>query len=116
MNKDYTGIVVEESLNDNRVLNKLDIKKIRISDDEDAEDRWHMYEVMVEEKEIMELSKHIIGDWYMHFWKNREIIAVFKDKTFTFNYDDKNTWNEVLKYGRKIGIPEEELDFPIDGL
>jgi enterochelin esterase-like enzyme len=31
-------------------------------------------------------------------------------------YLDKNTWNEVLEYGRKLNIPEEQLDFPIFGL
>jgi len=29
---------------------------------------------------------------------------------------DKITWNEVIEYGRKLNIPEEQLDFPIFGL
>jgi hypothetical protein len=116
MNKEYIGIVVEESLDDNRILNKLDFRKIHITGHKNPTDRWHMYEVNVSKEEIEELSKHIIEDWYMHFWKNADIIAIFKGKTFEFNYEDKNTWSEVLRYGRSLGLPEEQLDFPIKGL
>jgi hypothetical protein len=37
-------------------------------------------------------------------------------KIIKFNYLDKNTWNEVIDYGRKLNIPPEQLDFPIFGL
>jgi hypothetical protein len=114
--KEYIGIIVEESLDDNRLLNKLDIKKVHITGHENAIDRWHMYEVVLSKQEIEELSKHIIENWYMHFWKDSDIIAIFKDKTFKFNYQDKSTWSNVLEYGRTRGIPEEQLDFPINGL
>jgi len=116
MSKEYIGIVVEESLDDNRILNELDIKKIHISGHRNPKDRWHMYEVNLSIKEIYEVSKHITENWYMHFWKEADIIAIFKDKTFEFNYENKETWKEVLEYGRSIGIPEEQLDFPIKGL
>lgn len=116
MNKEYIGIVVEESLDDNRILNGLDIKKIHITGHINPTDRWHMYEVNVSRKEIEQLSKHIIENWYMHFWKEKDIIAIFKDKTFEFNYENKETWKGVLEYGRSIGIPNEQLDFPINEL
>jgi len=116
MKKEYIGIIVEESLDDNRILNNLDFRKLQITVNENPSDRWHMYEVNVSKNEIEELSKHIIGNWYMHFWKGTQIIAVFKGKAFEFNYEKKDTWNEVLKYSRSINIPEEQLDFPITGL
>ena len=76
-----------------------------------------MYEVSVSKDEINELAKHMIGTWYMHFWKGSDIIAVFSgNNIFEFNYDDKATWSKVLAYGRKVGLPEEQLDFPIKGL
>ena len=30
-NRDYTGIVIEEALDDNLLINKLDVQKVRIS-------------------------------------------------------------------------------------
>jgi hypothetical protein len=50
----------------------------------------------------------------MHFWKGRGIIAIFKDKIFEFNYDDKATWSEAISYGTSLGIPKEQLDFLIE--
>ena len=112
----YTGIVIEESLDDNRIINKYEIKKVCITGHEKPQDRWHMYEMLVSTEDISELSRHVLKGWYMHFWKDREILAIFEDKQFKFNYDNKETWKEVLDWGRHLGIPEEQLDFPINGL
>ena len=114
MDKEYIGIVVEESLTDNRILNGLDISKVHITNQINPSDRCHLYEVNVSKEEIEELSRTIIGRWYMHFWKGTDIIAIFNDRTFEFDYEDKNTWSEVLDYGRSLGLPEEQLDFPIN--
>lgn len=113
--KDYKGTIVEESLEDNRILNSVEITGFRISKDEVPSDRWHLYTVKVSKEDIQKISKYIKpGKWYMHFWKNRDVIAVFRDKVFEFNYDDKSTWKEAVAYGRSIEIPEEQLDFIIE--
>lgn len=115
-NPGYIGIIIEESLDDNRLINGLDIRKLHITNNPDPLDRRHMYEVHVSRYEIQELSKHIIDSGYMHFWKGREVIAVFKGISFEFIYDDKTTWDKVLNYGRSLGLREEQLDFSISGL
>jgi hypothetical protein len=66
-NRDYTGIVIEEALDDNLLINKLDVQKVRITGHERIEDRWHMYEVKASLSEIEELARHVIDDWYIHF-------------------------------------------------
>ena len=110
--KEYTGIIVEESIDDNRILNSLKIIKVEISKDKNPEDRWHMYWVEVSERDIKSLTKHIKkGKWYMHFWKGNEGIAVFKNKATSFNYKDKRTWKEAIDYGLSLGIPRKQLDF-----
>jgi hypothetical protein len=115
MKKEYTGTIVEESLEDNRILNNLNIIGFKISGDENPEDRWHLYTVTIFEEEIKYISRYIkSGTWYMHFWKEKEVVAVFKDKVFVFDYDNKETWKEAIEYGLSIGIPLEQLDFIID--
>lgn len=52
----------------------------------------------------------------MHFWKGSDIIAIFKDRQFEFNYHNKDTWQDVIAYGKTLGLPDSELDFPIKGL
>lgn len=116
MGRNYTGIIVEESLDDNRILNGLHINKIHISNSSDPADRWHLYEINNSKEEIQALSQHILEGWYMHFWAGTNITAVFRGRTFEFNYENKGTWADVLKYGLSLGIPEYQLDFPIKGL
>ena len=111
--RDYKGVIVEE-LSDNRILNNLKIIDFRISKEENLADRWHLYTVNVSKEEIVNLSKNIKPKWYMHFWKGRSIIAIFKNKKFEFNFDDKSTWKPVVEYGLLLGIPKEQLDFPIE--
>jgi hypothetical protein len=115
-NTGYIGIIIEESLDDNRLINGLDIRKLHITNNPDPLKRVHMYEVHVSRYEIQELSKHIIDNWYMHFWKGRDVIAAFKGISFELNYDDKATWEKVLIYGRALGLLDEQLGFSISGL
>lgn len=109
----YKGVIVEESLKDKSILTDLNILEVEVSED----DEWHMYTVLVPQEFFEILSKSIDdGTWYAHFWKDRDVVAVFKNKIIPFNFDDKSTWGEVLQHGRSIGIPEEQLDFIIDPL
>ncbi|MCL1821030.1 MAG: hypothetical protein FWG36_10315 [Oscillospiraceae bacterium] len=117
MKRDFTGVIIEESFDDNRIINDLVINKVKITGQLNPNDRWHMYEVAVSMDEIKKLAEHMIDTWYMHFWKGSDVVAVFSgNNVFEFNYDDKNTWSKVLEYGRKAGLPEAQLDFPIKGL
>jgi len=113
-NKEYKGIIVEESLEDSRIINDVELIKVEITSEENPTERWHLYTVMVSKEEIEKLSKNIKQKWYMHFWKDRNVIAIFKDNIFEFNFDDKSTWEPVVNYGLSLGIPKEQLDFPID--
>lgn len=109
--KEYKGVIVEESLNDNRVLNEFEVIGLCISGQENPSERWHLYTVIVSEEEIEKLSGYIKDKWYMHFLKGRQIIAIFRGKKFIFDYDDKSTWKPAIEYGLSIGIPESQLDF-----
>lgn len=110
----YKGVVIEESLEDNRILNDLKIIGFRISKDANPADRWHLYTVRVSKEEIIKLSKNIRQKWYMHFWRGQDVIAIFKGKKFEFNFDDKSAWKPAVEHGLSLGIPKEQLNFPID--
>ena len=92
------------------------ILKMYITSQENKNDRWHLFEVEIDESKIEKLKEQIFDRWYAHFWHGTDIIAVFKDNIFKFNYLNKETWNNVLEYGRKLNIPDEQMDFPIFGL
>ena len=111
---EYKGCIVEESIDDNRVLNNLKTVKIRITDEADPEKRWHIYDSLVSEEEINKLHEHLKQSWYMHFWKDNTMIVLFKGKKFTLDVNDKETWKPAIEYGLSINIPEEQLDFVME--
>jgi len=112
----YKGAIVEESLEDNRILNDFKVSSISVTKEDNPEERWHICNVEATKKQIENLSKNIKpSKWYAHFWNsNKDVIAIFRGKIFYFNYNDKKSWNPAIKYGRSIGIPREQLDFIID--
>lgn len=109
--KVYKGIIIEESLIDSKYLNEIEIINTKIAHNGE----WTLRTVNITKEEIEYLSDKIKSDsYYMHFWNNRDIIVVFKNKTFEINYDNKETWKDAIEYGISIGIPKEQLDFPIE--
>lgn len=111
----YIGTIVEESLKDSRILNDLSIKNVRISNAENPKDRWHLYRVEVSEDQATQLASELKPEkWYMHFWQDDDVIAVFPDATFRFKHSDKSTWSEAIHHGQSLDIPIEQLDFIID--
>ena len=71
----YRGIIIEESLNDNRILNNINILKLYITEAAKRSDQWHLFEVEVEENEIEKISKLIIEGWYTHFLHGSELLG-----------------------------------------
>lgn len=110
MAETYRGVIVLESLvNPDTVLGMNVLGK-----EFAAEENWHLYRVEVTEQDVDHLSGQIRPGWYMHFWRGREMVVVFKGKTFRFNYDDRTSWEPAVAYGLAQGIPKEQLDFPIE--
>lgn len=108
----YLGTIVEESLEDSRVLNDFHILNVRITNEDNPADRWHLYKVETTPEQLQKLSSVLKPEkWYAHFWSGDEMIVVFRDKTFTQKVSDKSTWEPAIQYGLSIGIPKEQLDF-----
>ncbi|MEK6898672.1 MAG: hypothetical protein AABW79_01075 [Nanoarchaeota archaeon] len=112
--KKWKGSVIEESLDDNRIINNLKIIKLKITNDKKPKDRWHIYYVLISKNQIKNIQAHLKNKWYAHFWSRDKIIVLFKSKKFILNAKNKATWVDAIKYGISIGIPEEQLDFLIE--
>jgi len=48
--------------------------------------------------------------FYFHFYREGELIVVFKDRIFRTE-PDRALWDDMLAYGKSLGIPEHQLDF-----
>ncbi len=108
---EYTGTIILESLVNPKILTDFKI----ISSRKTENLGWHLYTVEISEEDINKLSQEINGvSWYMHFWNGNSIIAVYKNKIFKFEYDNKDSWIPAVNYGLSLGIPKEQLDFLIE--
>ena len=112
MKKDYIGVIIEESLRDSRILNKLFITGVKITNEENPRDRWHMYDVIVSREEMDILQKEMdAGKWYMNFDNGFVMVVVYRDRIFEYNLGDKDGRERAVEFGRSLGIPEKQLDF-----
>lgn len=120
MKKDWKGGIITEGLSDPTVISKFSIYGASISkdnmpvDDKGNIGRWHGYDVRCSKEEIDALQQYILLGWYAHFWRDDRIIVVFNDRQFELDKYDKSIWKEAVEHGKKQGIPEYELDFPIE--
>lgn len=48
--------------------------------------------------------------FYFHFYREDELIVVFKDRIFRTK-PDRALWEDMLDYGKSLGIPERQLAF-----
>ncbi|WP_448060794.1 hypothetical protein [Cellulomonas hominis] len=48
--------------------------------------------------------------WYAHFFRDDRLVVVSSDRVFIVTTDD-GSWSDVVEYGRRRGIPDEQLDF-----
>ncbi|HBM45979.1 MAG: hypothetical protein UT05_C0001G0044 [Parcubacteria group bacterium GW2011_GWF2_38_76] len=112
----FKGAIIEESLEDGKILNNLKIIKTVVTDDEDPRDRWHIHTIEATKGQLEEISKVIKPKkFYAHFWDDKKnIIAVFRDKIFEFKFDNEASWQPAILYGLSVDIPREQLDFLID--
>ena len=107
----WKGCIVEESLEDNRVMNGIEVVKVRITEEENPKDRWHIYNSLLSEEEINKVHPFLKQSWYMHFWKDKKMLVLFRGNKFILDIEKKETWTPAIEYGLSINIPKEQLDF-----
>ena len=107
---DYLGIVIAQSLIDGEVkpparilgkkhLNTWDFLLVAVVDTA-LDEHIHMLQANMVTETV----------WYAHYFRNQQLVVVFRDSFFRASLD-KSTWEPIIKYGLKKGIPLEQLDF-----
>jgi len=114
MNKEgeYHGNILDTSFTNPQFVNEFKVFARRKS----PTNPWTMHGVAVPEgkieKVIARVQENLIPNtpYYAHFYRGDDLLVVFKEKVFKIR-PDKSTWNDVIEYGRALGIPDEQLDF-----
>ncbi len=108
------GVIVEESLDDNRVINLYRVASVKITDDDDPADRWHLYTVSCDQEDALKIQSHLKPGFYAHFWKGDDVLVIFNDRHFWMSHFDEKTWTPAILHGLAQGVPEEQLNFLLD--
>jgi hypothetical protein len=115
--QEYHGIIINLSQRDKSVFNTVEI----IGRKKSFSGLVTLYKIRVSPDNIDAVIKtfqHNMADWlffkkqefYFHFYRDNELIIVFKDKIFKVS-PDKSTWGEAIAYGLQLKITAKQLDF-----
>jgi len=126
--QDFKGVIIEESLEDKRVLKKVRITGTRVSQVTESHKtpwltRWTLHSVvvsadnadMIAEEVSRSLDRGHGGSWYVDFRNDGVHFVIFSGKTFKVDTGNKQQYEEARRYGRSLGIPEPQLDFTPPG-
>ncbi|MSU45465.1 MAG: hypothetical protein EXS47_02455 [Candidatus Zambryskibacteria bacterium] len=121
--KNYKGVIIEESLADASVLNKVKILSTKIEPVTDEHKtpwikQWTMHDVEIEADKAEEIAEIISKSldtthsaWYADF-KNEAIhYVIYANKIFNIHRDKKEEYRSATDYGISIGIPDYQVDF-----
>ncbi len=122
----FVGVIIEESLVDNAILQQLKIIKTKVEKVTPAHHtpylkKWTLHTIEVSESNINKIAKEISssidtshGNWYADFKNEKWHYIIFHNKVFKISRTSKEQYDEAKKYGIALGIPTHQVDFRPD--
>ncbi len=118
----YIGVVIEESLEDKRILKKIKIIKTVVEKVTQRHEtpwikQWTLHTVQIPDKDVKKISKDLSEsldskhEWYIDFKNKTHHYIIFRNKIFLINRTKKSEYDEATKYGISKGIPYYQVDF-----
>jgi hypothetical protein len=119
----YQGVIIEESLGDKKVLEKVKILSTKVEDVVDKHKtpwlkKWTLHVVEIpegkEEEIAQDISKTLENkhtSWYADFKNTETHYIIFRNKIFKIDRRSKKQYEEATKYGISLGIPSYQVDF-----
>jgi len=118
----YTGVIIEESLEDKDFLDSVKILNTKIEKVNERHQtpwikQWTLHTVEVAEGKADEVAEKISKaldskhDWYADFKNDTIDFIIFKNKVFKIDRTDQKQYAKVRAYGISLGIPEYQVGF-----
>jgi hypothetical protein len=122
---EYKGVIIEESLNNNKVLGKVKIIKTKISPVVEKHrtpwvKQWTMHTVEISEEDADKIAEQLSQDldkdhaWYADFKNGNYHFIIYRGKIFKVDLKNPVLYQDAKKYGIELGIPEYQVDFAPD--
>ncbi len=123
--EDYRGVIIEESLENKRVLKKVQVLETKISVVMEKHKtpwvkQWTLRTVLIPENEAEKIAKEISlsldrqHNWYADYKNKTHHYIIFGDKIFYVNRTSLEEYNKAKEYGLSLGIPSYQVDFHPD--
>lgn len=117
----YKGVIIEESLENKDILNKVFILGIRIEKTTAKHKtpwlkQWTLHEIEIAEDLSGSIAQDISqsldskNNWYADFKNDKFHYIIFKNKIFQIDLM-KPEYRAAMEYGIRLGIPWYQFDF-----
>ena len=118
----YKGTIIEESLENNKVLKSVKIISTRVEkvtkrDKTPWIKQWTLHTVEIPENKAQDVAGEIAKaldsehSWYADFKTKKRHLIIFKNKVFDINRTKAEDYEKARQYGIKLGIPKYQLEF-----
>lgn len=115
----YEGILIKESIADDRIIDYLTIHKIELWDTGGKPKYWTALFFTSDKKDFPEqISKVMLSDpvtnenWFVDFKADNQKYIVFKDKILKYQIGNQAEKETVCIECRKSGISDEQMNWP----
>lgn len=121
----YRGVIIEESLDNKKVLKKVQILETKVSVVVEKHKtpwikQWTLHTVLIPENEAESIANEISvsldkdHNWYADYRNKTHHYIIFTNKVFYINRNSIEEYNKAKEYGLSLGIPEYQVDFHPD--
>jgi len=125
MNKKFNGVIIEESLENKDVLQKVKIIETKVEEVTEEHKtpwikQWTLHTVEIPENQANEIAKDLSKSldsehsWYADYKNDKFHYIIFRNKVFFIDRSSKEQYDDAKKYGISLGIPEHQVDFHPD--
>ena len=118
----YTGVIIEESLENKDVLQDVKISSTKVEEVTQEHKtpwikQWTLHTVEIPENQADKVAEKLTKaldsehSWYADFKNDSFHYIIFCDKFFKIDRSKKEQYDDVVKFGLSLGIPDYQLDF-----
>ena len=118
----YTGIIIEESLQNTSVLKDVKVVSTEVEQVTESHKtpwikQWTLHTVEIDENRAEEVAEKISRSldqehsWYADFKTDNIHFIIYRDKVFKVDRTSKEQYDQATAYGISLGIPEYQVDF-----
>jgi hypothetical protein len=114
----YAGTLVGESLQPGTALEDISLTVTRIRRTANHRQHWTIIDFHVTAARAAELAGTMSqalsreSGWYCDFHSLNDVFVVFNEKIFRYQRGDRSGRAEAEEYGRSMGVPAAQLDWP----